>query len=102
MLTKEKVTKNIKGIKVIGSIYLTHTLFVDYVLIFGDGSVMEWLHIKSLIDIFCGETRMSISGRKYAFSYLGIKPDLINMIALHRPYNWKHMDEGFHGDSPKD
>ena len=39
LLLKDKDSQLIKGIKVVVSFYLTHTLFVDDVLIFGDGSL---------------------------------------------------------------
>ena len=64
MLAQDKVTNKIKGTKVTASIYLTHTLFVDDVLIFGDGHVMEWFHIKSMVDPLCGASGMSISAHK--------------------------------------
>ena len=82
MLAQDKVTNKIKGTKVTASIYLTYTLFVDDVLIFGDGSALEWYHIKSLVDTFCGASGMSISAHKSVFSHFGIKQQLIDVIAL--------------------
>ena len=39
---------------VVGSIFISHTFFVDNVLLFGDGSLLEWMHYKSLIDLLVG------------------------------------------------
>ena len=83
MLALAKETNKIKGIKVTGSIFLTHTLFVDGVLIFGDGKELEWKHIKSQVDTFCGASRMTISDGKYAFFHFGIFQELIDEIPLH-------------------
>lgn len=77
------------------SIYLTHTLSVDDVLIFGDGNASEWLHIKALVDIFCGASGMSISACKSVFSHFGIEQGIIDATALIYPYKWKNLDEGF-------
>ena len=69
LLLQEKENKLIKGIKVSGSIYLTHTLFVDDVMIFGMGDIYEWTHIKALVDILCGASGMPISSHKACISY---------------------------------
>ena len=36
----------ITGVKVTSSLYLTHLLFVDDVILFGKGTVDEWKHCK--------------------------------------------------------
>ena len=53
LLLEEKEDNLITNIKVSGSIFLTQTLFVNDVLIFGMGELSEWYHIKVLNDIFC-------------------------------------------------
>ena len=85
-LLKDNDTQLIKGIKVVGSLFLTHTLFVDDVLIFGDGSLFEWIHIKNLVDLFCGASGMFLSPRKSCFSYYCLDQCLIDDIALHLPF----------------
>ena len=64
MIASAKENNLIKGIKVVVTLFITHTLFVDDVLIFGDKKVLEWQHIKSLIDTLYGASGMSISERE--------------------------------------
>ena len=59
----------IRGFKVSSSLYLTHFLFVDDVLLFGVGTVEEWQHFKILLDLFFLATGMSISEEKSSFLY---------------------------------
>ena len=65
LLHKAKVDGSIKGIKVYGTISLTHTLFVHDVMIFGKGVYDEWLCIKGITDLFCSESGMSFCPQKY-------------------------------------
>ena len=61
LINQAKRDRKIVGIKVVGSIFISHTFFVDDVLLFGDGSLLEWMHYKSLIDLLCGITEMTIN-----------------------------------------
>ena len=40
------------GIKVTRTLFITHLLYVYNVLIFGDGDLVGWKHLKDIIDIF--------------------------------------------------
>ena len=64
LIAHAKKDKKTNGLKVTGSITLTHTFFVDDVLLFGDGSLLEWIHFKSLINLFCKASGMTVSSRK--------------------------------------
>ena len=44
LINQAKKDKKIMGIKVAASIYISHIFFVDDVLLFGDGSLLEWMH----------------------------------------------------------
>jgi hypothetical protein len=55
---------SIKGILVVEVTKITHFLFVDGVLLFGDGSVREWRTYKHILETFCLATGMEISSNK--------------------------------------
>jgi hypothetical protein len=65
MLIKEDRRKgDIKGIKVSLTVILTHLLFVDDILIFGEGSVQELKALSDILDLYCKETSMELNVRK--------------------------------------
>ena len=80
LIKDEKVKGKIQGIKISDSLYLTHLLFVDYVILFGNGMVMEWMAFDVLLETFCSASGMSISLNKSNFLYnemdLGILHDI--------------------------
>ena len=57
----------IKGVKVVDQIQLSHLLFVDDVLPFGDGSYDEWVSFNNILQMLCRVARMEISENKYLF-----------------------------------
>ena len=69
LIAREKKEKRIKGLKVTGSLTLTHIFFVDDVLLFGDGRLLEWLHYKYLINLFFGAYGMSVSERNWFLAH---------------------------------
>ena len=80
ILCKAKVDGVIKGIKVAGSLFLSHTLFVDDVIIFGQGHLEEWLSIKNLLDLFCNASGMSFSPSKSCFRHMNISEAILSSI----------------------
>ena len=47
--------------------YLSHLLFVDDVIFFGEGLYSEWKQFYDIITIFCDASGMSISAKKSTF-----------------------------------
>ena len=86
LIAQAKADRKIIELKVTGSIYLTHILFLDDVILFGDGSLLEWIHYKSLINLFCRASGMTVSPRKYSFGFLNIVEDTIRRIGAHFSY----------------
>ena len=76
-----------------GSISLTHVLFVDDVLIFRDGTLLDWLHFKSLINLFCSASWMTVSMRKFSFGFLNISQEVISRTEAQFYFPWKSMDD---------
>ena len=54
----------ITGVKITSSLFLTHLLFVDDVLLFGEATVDEWQQYKQLLDLFYSATGMQINEKK--------------------------------------
>ena len=80
LLQKSKVDGSIKGIKVSGTISLTHTLFVDDVMISGKGVYDEWLCIKGITDLFCTTSGMSFSPLKSCFRHWNVEDEVLSSI----------------------
>ena len=85
----------ITGIKITSSLYLTHLLFVDDVILFGEGIVDEWQHYKQLLDLLCYAMGMQISEEKYLFLFNAIDELTKENIAAILPYKMEPLFVGF-------
>lgn len=92
LIARAKKDKRIKGLKVIGSLIITHILFVDDVLLFGDGSLLEWLRY---INLFCAAAEMFVSERKSVFASLNVSQDISLLISQQFSHPWHTMEDGF-------
>ena len=61
LIINAKENKLFSGIKVTITQFLTHLLYVDDILIIGDGTLADWKHLKGIIDIFCGTSGMKLA-----------------------------------------
>lgn len=66
---KDKEDGAIKGIKVSNGFKLTHILFIDDTIIFGQGLAAEWRYIKDLINLFCSASGLFVSTQKSSFCF---------------------------------
>ena len=89
-----KKDKRIKGVKVSGTIHITHTLFVDDVIIFGSGSVVEWHIIKELSNLFCLASGMTFSISKSCFRHCRLNDSSLQDITQLFSIYSKHLDDG--------
>jgi len=80
LITQEKREGRIKGIKVVVNLVISHMLFVDDVLILGDGSLAEWNSFINIIDTFFLETNMEVSLDKSSFLHDRIEASILNDI----------------------
>lgn len=76
---------HIKGIQLSSRLGITHLFFVDDVILFGLGTVDEWLAFKEAIDLYCSATGMSISIEKSSFLYNDIDEQTRRHIATFLP-----------------
>ena len=61
---------------------LTHLLYVDDVLLFGDGTMADWKHMNEIVDIFCGESCINLSSHKSSLSFLCQDQVIIESVSL--------------------
>jgi hypothetical protein len=71
IILKLVVEGKIEGVLVAKGIRITHLLFVDDVLLFGNGTLTEWKVLKEALDLFCNATGMSFSSQKSLFLEAG-------------------------------
>jgi hypothetical protein len=70
-IQKLVVERKIEGVLVEKGIRITHLLFVDDVLLFGNGTITEWKVFKEVLDLFCKAMGMSFSPHKSLFLEAG-------------------------------
>jgi hypothetical protein len=69
---KEKVRgEKIEGIPIARGIYITHMMFVDDVILFGNGNIVEAEVLKGILELLCKATGMALSPHKYSFLEVG-------------------------------
>ena len=94
MISGAKTKGEISSVKMSASVYLTHLLIVDDVLLFGDRNLLEWMHYKSMIDLFCGATGMSINARKSVLHVHNLSQEYLNHIIHLFNFACKPLEEG--------
>ena len=67
MIADAKQNGLIKGIKISNDLIITHLLFVDDVILFGMGTVADWIAFKVILDTFCAASGMNINMDKSCF-----------------------------------
>ena len=75
--------------------YITHTLFMDNILIFGEGSYYEWNHYHSIISLFCDASGLAVNVQKSIFVCSCNDMEIRNQIASLLPYKMIGLEGGF-------
>lgn len=95
ILNRAKMAGRITGIKVSKHHFITHLLFVDYVLLFGIGKIDEWSYYKHILDLLCKATDMIISLPKSCLYHHNLcTGDCISIGRLF-PFDIKLLADGF-------
>lgn len=96
MILEARRRGDIKGIKVVVNLSISHLLFIDDLLLFSDGSRRETHQLKKIIDLFLKATRMCINIKKSSLIVEGFTRAEIRMISKDIPFedNFKYL--GFH------
>ena len=90
-----KRTRSYKGIKITSSVDLTHILFVDDVVMMGEGSWENLKEAEKILELYKKATGMHINVEKSIMSENGITEAIKERIRGETPYILKPMDEGF-------
>jgi hypothetical protein len=94
-LIKNSKTKGLlKGIKVSLEVILTHLLFVDDVMIFGEGSVQEFHMLKSILELFFLATSMLINMEKSNMIICYLREELLVHLDALLHFNRKSIEAG--------
>jgi hypothetical protein len=76
-------------------LYITHLMFVDDIILFGNGNFGEWILYKDLLELFSKATGMAFSPQKSMFLEVGWSTEDIALLKEFLPYDVKSVDEGF-------
>lgn len=94
LIASTKMDGKIKGIKVATSIYITHLLFVDDVILFGSGTIEEWRTFAEVINCFCSALGMLVSFQKSMFLNHGVNNITLEQISSFLPYQSSDLNNG--------
>jgi hypothetical protein len=81
---------SIKGIKIGRLTTLSHFLFVDHVLLFGNGTLREAFKFKKILEIYGKATRMEINAQKSAISLNNVPQGQEDIIV--RSFSFQNTD----------
>ena len=85
----------IRGIQISSSLALTHLMFVDDVILLGEGTLQEWAAFDVILETFCKASRMSISLSKSVLLHNNIPAlELLNLTRF-IPYKMLPITTGF-------
>jgi hypothetical protein len=74
-LSEEKYSRYFKGVRVGRTLYVSHLLFVDGMLLFCDGTQRYGKKLREIMDIYCKVTDMVINMGKYIISFMGVSEE---------------------------
>ena len=74
---------------------VTHLLFVDVVILFGNGSLGEWRVSKEELDLFCNVMGMSISYQNSLFLEVGWTGEEVTTLKGILYFEVKPLEVGF-------
>jgi len=93
---KEQVReKNLEGILMARGTNITHLMFVDDIILFGNGSFNEWILYKDLLERFIKATGMAFSPHKSMFLEDGWTTEELVVLKVFLPYHVTSVDLGF-------
>ena len=95
LIRDAKAKGKIQGIKISDSLYLTHLLFVDDVILFGMGTVVEWMAFDVIQETFSSASGMSISLDKSGFLFSDLDQGILHNIQQFMPFKADPIQLGF-------
>jgi hypothetical protein len=86
---------SIKGIKIGITLHLTHLLFVDDVLLFGNGSSREAKIFKEILDLYYKAIGMEVNNQNPSISFNGIPKGQARFLHIFWPFSTVDFNNGF-------
>ena len=93
-LLDEKRRGHLEGIRVAPNLNITHLLFVDDILIFFNGSLMEAEKLSKIPFLFCKATKMHINSRKSPLTTFNLEDNVTRVLLELFPFLHYTLDEG--------
>ena len=72
MISKARNEEKITSVKIFDNHVISHSLFVDGVLIFGDSSTQEWIEYQGILNIVYSTSGMVIRYKNSLMMYNGL------------------------------
>jgi len=92
----EQVEENkVEGIPMARGINITHLMFVDDIILFGIGNIVEWKVYKKILDLFCKATCMAINPHNSSFLEAGWATEELASLKDILPFDVKPIEEWF-------
>jgi hypothetical protein len=93
-LEVEKINRYFGGIFISPTLWITHLLFVDDVLIFCNGLRGDAEKLREILDLFGKATRMMINDRKSSLSIQNLEEEEIGLYRSLFPFEMKEFNAG--------
>lgn len=94
LINKALMNAEIEGLWVSTHSTITHQLFVDDVMIYGNPSPADWHVLKLILDLFCRVSSMVINSAKSILLKYNIDESTLAEISLYFPFTVRDFEEG--------
>jgi len=74
---------------------ITNLMFVDDVILFGNGSIAKWESFKKVLDLFCKVIGMDFNSQNSVFLEAGWEVGELVLLKALLPFEVKPIDEDF-------
>lgn len=95
MIHEAKRQGNLRGIKVVVNLWVTHLLFVDDILLFRNGILEDFRCLKEILDLFLKETGLYINGKKSSLTTSGLSREEVGTIEAMLHFEVKSLQDTF-------
>ena len=95
MINIFKLKEKVKGIKISLTVFISHLIFVDDVILIRKGFKEEWQHFAEIIKILCAAFGMEVSITKSIFICHRVSEEVLRRISAILHAQTSKMIEGF-------
>ena len=95
MIHKAKEERNLKGVMISSTVKLTHVLFVDDVLLLGEGSYVNFQNLANILETYQKATRMAVNIEKTKLTFNNIPDEFLSRTKELLPFPTASIAKGF-------